>query len=73
MTYHRGGVNRSNGLRRGVNHLFGLPFIKQHISFPQSLRGKYRDDPSLSKFLGYDTEAAESVFSGEQNRLQSAK
>jgi ectoine hydroxylase-related dioxygenase (phytanoyl-CoA dioxygenase family) len=73
MTYHRGGVNRSNGLRRGVNHLFGLPFIKQQISFPQSLRGKYKDDPSLSKLLGYDTEAAESVVQWRTNRLKTTK
>ena len=73
MTYHRGGVNRSNGLRRGVNHFFGLPFIKQQISFPQSLRGKYKDDPALSRFLGYDTEAAESVLYWRTNRLQTSK
>jgi len=73
MIYHRGGVNRSNGLRRGVNHLFGLPFIKQQISFPRSLRGKYKDDPTLSRFLGYDTEAAESVVQWRTNRLQAVK
>jgi ectoine hydroxylase-related dioxygenase (phytanoyl-CoA dioxygenase family) len=73
MVYHRGGVNRSNGLRRGVNHLFGLPFIKQQISFPRSLGGKYKDDPTLSRFLGYDTEAAESVVHWRTNRLQALK
>ncbi|HVF71499.1 MAG TPA: phytanoyl-CoA dioxygenase family protein [Chthoniobacterales bacterium] len=73
MIYHRGGINRSKGLRRGVNHLFGLPFIKQQISFPRSLGGKYRDDPSLSRFLGYDTEAAESVLQWRTNRLEAAR
>ena len=73
MVYHRGGFNRSKGLRRGVNHLFGLPFIKQQISFPRSLNGKYRDDPALSKFLGYDTEAAESVVQWRSNRLRALK
>ncbi|MFL6520971.1 MAG: phytanoyl-CoA dioxygenase family protein [Chthoniobacterales bacterium] len=73
MTYHRGGVNRSNGLRRGVNHLFGLPFIKQQISFPRSLNGKYKDDSTLSRFLGYDTEAADSVVAWRTNRLQATK
>ena len=70
MVYHRGGNNRSKGLRRGVNHLFGLPFIKQQISFPRSLGGKYRREPSLSRFLGYDTEAAESVLQWRTNRLE---
>jgi ectoine hydroxylase-related dioxygenase (phytanoyl-CoA dioxygenase family) len=73
MTYHRGGFNRSTGLRRGVNHVFGLPFIKQQISFPQSLKGKYRDDPFLSKFLGYETEAAPGVVEWRMNRLRAAK
>jgi hypothetical protein len=57
-------------LRRGVNHLFGLPFIKQQISFPASLGGRYKDDPFLSKFLGYETEAAESVLKWRTNRLK---
>jgi len=73
MIYHRGGINRSNGLRRGVNHLFGLPFIKQQISFPRSLAGKYKDDPKLSRFLGYDTEAADSVLQWRTNRLQAVR
>jgi ectoine hydroxylase-related dioxygenase (phytanoyl-CoA dioxygenase family) len=73
MIYHRGGINRSQGLRRGVNHLFGLPFIKQQISFPRSLAGKYKDDPALARFLGYDTEAAESVRQWRTNRLLEVK
>jgi ectoine hydroxylase-related dioxygenase (phytanoyl-CoA dioxygenase family) len=71
MTYHRGGFNRSNGLRRGVNHVFGLPFIKQQISFPKALAGCYKDDPFLKRFLGYDTEPAESVKQWRTARMQS--
>jgi ectoine hydroxylase-related dioxygenase (phytanoyl-CoA dioxygenase family) len=70
MTYHRGGFNRSNGLRRGVNHVFGLPFIKQQISFPRALDGRYKDDPFLRRFLGYDTEPAESVLQWRNARLR---
>jgi len=73
MTYHRGGLNRSSGLRRGVNHVFGLPFINQQISFPKSLKGRYREDPFLRRFLGYDTEPAESVLQWRSARLQSAR
>jgi ectoine hydroxylase-related dioxygenase (phytanoyl-CoA dioxygenase family) len=72
MTYHRGGFNRSNGLRRGVNHVFGLPFIKQQISFPKALGGRYKDDPFLKRFLGYDTEAADSVLEWRTARLRAA-
>lgn len=73
MAYHRGGFNKSNGLRRGVNHVFGLPFIKQQISFPKSLGGRYQEDPFLKRFLGYDTEAAESVVQWRTARLQAAR
>jgi len=73
MTYHRGGFNRSTGVRRGINHVFGLPFIKQQISFPQSLGGKYKEDPFLSKFLGYETEAVGSVLQWRTTRLQAIK
>jgi ectoine hydroxylase-related dioxygenase (phytanoyl-CoA dioxygenase family) len=72
MAYHRGGFNRSSGLRRGVNHVFGLPFIKQQISFPKSLAGRYREDQFLRRFLGYDTEPAESVVQWRTARLQTA-
>ena len=71
MAYHRGGFNRSTGLRRGVNHVFGLPFIKQQISFPKILGGRYQEDPFLRRFLGYDTEAAESVKQWRTARMQS--
>jgi ectoine hydroxylase-related dioxygenase (phytanoyl-CoA dioxygenase family) len=69
MTYHRGGFNRSQGLRRGVNHVFGRPFLKQQISFPRMLAGKYQDDPFLRKFLGYETEASDSVVQWRRARL----
>ena len=70
MAYHRGGFNRSNGLRRGVNHVFGLPFLQQQISFPKSLGGRYNDDPFLRRLLGYDTEPAASVLHWRRARLQ---
>lgn len=69
MVYHRGGLNTSTGLRRGINHLFGLPFIKQQISLPQALGGKYKDDAFLNKFLGYATEPAESALKWRSSRL----
>src|SRR2546423_5436266 len=44
MLFHRGGMNSSSSARRGLNHLYSLPFIKQQISLPQLLGGKYSDD-----------------------------
>jgi ectoine hydroxylase-related dioxygenase (phytanoyl-CoA dioxygenase family) len=61
MLYHRTGENRGRASRRGVNHIYSLPLIKQQISFPKVLCGKYSDDPYLRKFFGYETETADSV------------
>jgi ectoine hydroxylase-related dioxygenase (phytanoyl-CoA dioxygenase family) len=70
MVFHRGGFNRSTGARRGINHLYGLPFIKQQIDFPSMLNGKYADDVFLAKFLGYESAAEPSVVSWRSKRLE---
>lgn len=69
MLFHRGGLNRSDHPRRGLNHMYALPFIKQQISFPRMLNGKYREDQFLSKFLGYESEPEESVVQWRAKRL----
>jgi ectoine hydroxylase-related dioxygenase (phytanoyl-CoA dioxygenase family) len=70
MLYHRGGRNRSRHTRRALNHMYTLPFVKQQISLPGILKGKYREDPFLNKFLGYDSEPDESVFEFRQKRIR---
>jgi len=72
MVYHRSGFNRSGRLRRAVNHIFTLPLIKQQISLPHMLRGKFSDDPFLGKFLGYETETGESVQHWRERKLRAA-
>ena len=42
MLFHRAGSNRSGRPRRGVNHVYGLPFLKPPISFPRALGGRFR-------------------------------
>ena len=69
MVYHRSGNNRSGRIRRAVNHIFTLPLIKQQISFPNMLNGKFSDDPFLRFFLGYDSETGESVQSWRKKKL----
>jgi ectoine hydroxylase-related dioxygenase (phytanoyl-CoA dioxygenase family) len=73
MLFHRGGRNRSESCRRGLNHLYALPFIKQQISLPQALGGKYSDDEFLSRFLGYDSEPAPGVQEWRRKRLERLK
>ena len=70
MLFHRAGFNKSPGSRRAVASIFSLPFIKQQISFPRALNGKYKDDPVLRKLLGYDCETADSVLDWRKERLK---
>lgn len=73
MVYHRGGANMTNSLRCAVNNMYTLPFVKQQISLPAVLKGKWADDPELARFLGYETEAAASVedyYAGRRRRLK---
>ena len=52
MLFHRGGANRTRDARRGVNHVYSLPFIKQQIELP-SLIGERFHDPALKRLLDY--------------------
>jgi hypothetical protein len=49
--------------------MYTLPLIKQQISFPNMLQGKYRDDPFLGKFLGYESETGTTVTEWREERL----
>ncbi len=61
MLYHRAGYNQSANIRRGINHMYCLPFMKQQISLPSLLKEKHKGDPFLKQFLGYDSEPGMSV------------
>jgi ectoine hydroxylase-related dioxygenase (phytanoyl-CoA dioxygenase family) len=69
MLFHRSGTNRSQIIRRAVNHIYTLPLIKQQISFPRMLNGKFGDDPWLRYFLGYDSETGDSVQAWREHKL----
>lgn len=73
MLFHRGGINRSQNIRRGVNHMYALPFVNQQINMSAMLGEKYRDDAFLSKFLGYESAAETSVVSWRAKRLEKIK
>src|SRR5262249_34740562 len=61
MLYHRAGANASKFKRRALNHVYTLPFIKQQISIPEALQGRFSEDPFLRKFLGYESEPGKNV------------
>lgn len=69
MLYHRAGLNRSDNDRIGINNMYVQPYIKQAISFPKQLGGKYSDVPFLNRFLGYDSETDDSVTAWRLRRL----
>ncbi len=70
MTYHRAGINRSAHPRRAINHVFTLPFIRQQIDLPALLKGRYADDPLLSRLFGYGLEVPVSVRDWRLARLK---
>jgi ectoine hydroxylase-related dioxygenase (phytanoyl-CoA dioxygenase family) len=61
MLYHRAGYNSSNRIRRGINHVYAVPLLKQQIDIPAMLKGRHAEDPLLNKLLGYRTSVAHSV------------
>jgi ectoine hydroxylase-related dioxygenase (phytanoyl-CoA dioxygenase family) len=73
MLYHCAGYNSSEHIRRGINHMYVIPILKQQISLPQALGSRYRKDPFLSKFLGYESEVQLNVDNYRINRLDNKK
>jgi ectoine hydroxylase-related dioxygenase (phytanoyl-CoA dioxygenase family) len=61
LLYHRAGTNVSSIIRRGVNHVIGLPLLAQQIDIPELLQGRHAQDPFLSRYLGYRWNPARSV------------
>lgn len=56
MLFHRAGPNRSQVIRRGVNHVYTTPIIKQNYDFPRAL-GRQEDlDPFIARLLGYTSQ-----------------
>jgi ectoine hydroxylase-related dioxygenase (phytanoyl-CoA dioxygenase family) len=73
MMFHRGGLNTSPNVRRAINHMYTLPFVKPQISFPRVLDGKFSDDAFLRKFLGYESEPGENVPQWRQTKIAQAQ
>jgi len=60
MLFHCGGYNTTSNERRGVNHVFTIPFLKQQINLPSNL-----DESSLStelrRILGFPYKEPSSI------------
>jgi len=53
MLIHKGAQNRSNHIRRAVNHMFTRPVIKQQIDFTSIMKGKFDMESKMSQVLGF--------------------
>ncbi len=53
MLIHRAGENRSSLPRRGINHQYTRPFIKQQMDYPTLLRGAVDPESPLAQTLGF--------------------
>jgi hypothetical protein len=71
MLFHRAGINRSRSMRRGVNNVYSLPFLKQQIVLPALLKGKWSEDAWLRRLLGYESDPPRSP--AEFRTLRSAR
>ena len=70
MLYHRAGSNVSKNIRRGINHMFSIPIIKQQISIPRALEDAGIIPPdNLKRILGFNDVEPDSVLKWRNNRL----
>ncbi len=51
--WHRAGTNLGPTIRRGINHQYTRPFIKQQIDYPALLKGKVEMESKLAQVLGF--------------------
>lgn len=68
MVFHRAGVNRSSKIRRGVNHLYTIPLLKQQYDFPAVLGEGFSEDPVIRRLLGYDSRVPKNALEWRRAR-----
>jgi ectoine hydroxylase-related dioxygenase (phytanoyl-CoA dioxygenase family) len=69
MTFHRAGINHSNRIRRGINHVIGIPILAQQIDIPAILGPEEPLDPWLSGYLGYRWRAPGNIAEWRRRKL----
>ena len=68
MLYHCAGSNQAANVRRGINHVYTLPFVQQQISLPDCLGPQFATHPMLAQLLGYTSAAPGSVSEWRERR-----
>jgi len=56
MLFHRAGANKSQIIRRGVNHLYTIPLLKQQYDFPRALGERPDLGAAFTQLLGYTSQ-----------------
>jgi ectoine hydroxylase-related dioxygenase (phytanoyl-CoA dioxygenase family) len=69
MAFHRAGLNRSQRIRRGVNHVIGAPILNQQIDIPRMLGADAPAEPWLAGYLGYRWNPAADVKNWRLQKL----
>lgn len=70
MIFHRASQNTSSRDRNLIVQVFTLPLIKQQVSFPRMLKGKYEDRGATARILGYGSETEDSVLAWRNRRAR---
>lgn len=70
MVFHRAGSNRSSHVRRGVNHLYTVPILKQQYDFPRALGGEFAADAEVMQLLGFTSTVPVDALQWRNERLQ---
>lgn len=60
MMFHAGGYNKTQTVRRAVNHLFNIPYFKQQINIPKNMESSDLSDEAKD-ILGFNYSEPASV------------
>jgi len=71
--WHSPGINGSNNPKRSMSHFYTVHLVRQEISLPHLLKGKYSDDPELRRLLGYDIMQTQSVREWRMEKFQNSR
>jgi len=69
MIYHRAGVNASDMVRYGINHLFVVPILKQQINIAKRFEGDNLE-PKVAQLLGIPYQIPDNVEDFRNNRIK---
>lgn len=69
MAFHRAGLNRSQRIRRAINHVIGAPILNQQIDIPRMLGGTAPAESWLAGYLGYRWNPAADVKNWRLEKL----